>query len=177
MHAVGRRRFVGAVGDEQQNPPVVEIVGEEHDEIEGCGIGPVQILEHEQHRCRRCALGEQAERLLEHLQLRARHPGIDPARIPERTHGLDDRLIRQLRADEIDRATEQDVESRVAGTPRELGREPGLADAGFSSDEHGRTTPGSRRIERTLQFPELVEPSDEHLAPARHHPTSIAQPS
>ena len=78
-------------------------------------------------------------------------PAFDPQRVPERTQGLDDRLERQLRADEIDRATEQDVELR-AGTPRELGCEPGLADAGFSSDKHGRTTPGSRRLERTLQF-------------------------
>ena len=134
----------------------------------------MQILEHEQHRHGRGALGEQGERLLEHLQLRARPRGIDLPRVPERTQGLDDRLIRQLRADEIDRATEQDVESRVAGTPPELGREPGLTDAGFSSDEHGRTTPGSRHIERALEFPELTCPSDEHLARASHHSRPVS---
>ena len=117
----------------------------------------------------RCTLAEQGERLLEHLQLRARPPGIDLQRVPERAQRLDDRLIRQLRADEIDRATEQDVEARAAGTHRELGGEPGLPDAGFSSDEHGRAGPGPRRVERALEFPELVQPSDEHLAPARHH--------
>ena len=53
MHAVGRRRLVGAVGGDQQDPPVVEVVGEEHHEIEGRGIRPVDVLEHEQHRRRR----------------------------------------------------------------------------------------------------------------------------
>ena len=101
-------------------------------------------------------------------------PGIDLPRFPERTQGLDERLIRQLRADEIDRATEQDVESRVAGTTPELGREPGLPDAGFSSDEHGRTTPGSCRIKRALEFPELTRPPDEHLAPASHHSRPVS---
>ena len=62
------------------------------------------------------SLGEQDERLLEHLQLRTHPPGIDSPRVPERTQRLDERLIRQFRADEIDRATEQDVKSRAACT-------------------------------------------------------------
>ena len=70
-HALGRRGLVGAVGREQQNPAVVEVVREEDDEIERRRVGPVQILEHEQHGRGGCAVGEQRERLLEHAQLRA----------------------------------------------------------------------------------------------------------
>ena len=104
----------GAVGREQQNRPVVEVVREEDDEIERRRIGPVQILEHEQHGCGSGALGEQRERLLEHLQLRARRP-VDLPRLPERTQGLDERLVRQLRADEIDRAPDEAPRTRRRG--------------------------------------------------------------
>jgi len=41
--------------------------------------------------------------------------------------GLDERLVGQLCAQEIDRAPEQDLEPCVAGACRELGREPRLA--------------------------------------------------
>ena len=131
-HALGRRGLVITVRPEQQYPPVVEVVREEDDKVEGRGIGPVQILEHEQHGYGGCSLGEEGERLLEHLQLRARLRTIDPARISQGTKGLGERLIRKLRADEVDRASEEDVEARVAGNSRELGGEPCLADARFA---------------------------------------------
>jgi hypothetical protein len=57
-HALGRRRLVGAVCREQQNRPVVEIVRDEDGEIERRCIGPLQILEDEQHGGGSCALGE-----------------------------------------------------------------------------------------------------------------------
>ena len=161
--------LVGAVGREQQNRPVVEVVREEDDEIERRRIGPVQILEHEQHRCGSRALGEQRERLLEHPQLRARRLPVDLPRLSERTQGLDERLVRQLRADEIDRAPEEHLEPGVAGAARELGREPRLADARLSGDEDGRAASRLRRGERALELPELACASDEHLARASLH--------
>ena len=99
---------------------------------------------------------------------------VDLPRLPERTKGLEERLIRQLRADEIDRAPEQDLEPGGAGTSRELGGEPALADARFAGDEDGRTASGSRRIDRALELPELAYASDEYLARASHHSASIA---
>ena len=149
---------------------------EEDDEIERRRVGPVQILEHEQHGRGSCAVGEQRERLLEHPQLRAGRPPVDLPRLSERTQGLDERLVRQLRADEIDRAPEEDLEPGVAGAARELGREPGLADARLSGDEDGRAAPRLRRVERALELPELACASDEHLARASLHPASIAPP-
>ena len=165
--------LVGAVGREQQNPPVVEVVREEDDEIERRRIGPVQILEHEQHGRGGCAVGEQRERLLEHPQLRA-GPLVDLPQLPERTQGLDERLVRQLRADEIDRAPEEDLEPRVAGTSRELGREPGLADARLPGDEDGRTASGLRRIDARSSSPSSrTRPTKTSLARAST-PASIA---
>ena len=69
----------------------------------------------------------------------------------------------------VDRAPEQDLEPGGAGTSRELGREPGLADARFAGDEDGRAASGSRRIEGALELPELAYASDEDLARASHH--------
>ena len=175
-HALGRRELVRAVGREQQNPPVVEVVREEDDEIERRRVGPVQILEHEQHGRGGRALGEQRERLLEHPQLRARGPLIDLPKLSERAQGLDERLVGQLRADEIDRAPEEDLEPCVAGAARELGREPGLADARLSGDEDGRAAARPRRVERALELPELACASDERRSGASLHAASIPPP-
>ena len=89
--------------------------------------------------------------------------------------GLDERLIRQFRANQIDRATEQDLESAGASTTRDLGRQPGLADTGFSHDEHARSTSCSCRLDQAFKFPELSLTADERATPPRH-PASVAQP-
>ena len=131
LHPLGRCELVCTVGREQQNRSVVEVVRKEDDQVERRRIGPVEILEHEQHGYSSCALGEQRQRVLEHPQLRAGClPGL--TRIPQRTQGLDERLVRQVRADEIDGSSDEDVEASIACPARELGREPCLADARFS---------------------------------------------
>jgi len=121
-------------------------VREEDDEIERRGIGPVQVLEHEQHGCGGGGPGEQRQRLLEHPQLRARHLPLGLPGLAERAQRLGERLVRQLGTDEIDRAPEQHLEPGAAGTSRELGSEPGLADARLSYHEDGRTLPRPREI-------------------------------
>ena len=68
----------------------------------------------------------------------------------------------------IERPSE-DLEPGGAGTCRELGREPGLADARFAGDEHGRAAPRLRRLERALELLELALAPDEHLARASLH--------
>ena len=57
----------------------------------------------------------------------------------------------------------------MAGTTRELGGEPRLANAGFSGDEDGRTASRLRRGKRALELRELASASDEHLARASLH--------
>ena len=68
-HSRGGCGVVGPAGREQHNGPVLEIVREEDHEIERRGIGPVQILEHEQHGCGDGGLGQQRQRVLEHPAL------------------------------------------------------------------------------------------------------------
>ena len=113
----------------------------------------MEILEHEQHRRGGCPVGEPRERVLEDPQLRAGRRPICPQGLPERPQCLDERLERQLRADEIDRAPEEDLEAGVAGASGELGRQAGLADAGFSGDEDGRTVSQLHRVEHRARAP------------------------
>ena len=111
-------------------------------------------------------LGEQGERLLEHPQLRA---GAAPE-LAERRQGVDERLVGQLRADEVDRASEQDLEACGACSVRDLGREPGLADPCFTGDEGAGAASRLRLAERAPKRLELACASDERRA----CPASIA---
>jgi hypothetical protein len=61
---------------------------------------------------------QQRQRVLEHAQLRARRRPVDLWEASERTQGLHERLVWQLRADQIDRAAEEDLEPFVAGACR-----------------------------------------------------------
>ncbi len=161
-HPLGRGRVVGAIGREQENPPVVEVVGEEDDQVERRRVRPVQILEHEQHRCGGGALGEQRERLLEDPQLRARGRPVDLPKVSERPQRLDERLVGQLRADEIDRAPEQDLEALGTGTPARARTRAGSCRCP-PPRRRGRSAPhpAVRRVERTLELRELACTSDE----------------
>jgi len=62
---------------------LVPATPEEDDEIERRGIGPVQILQHEQHRRSSGAPGEQRQRRLEHPKLRASRPPGGPPGLPD----------------------------------------------------------------------------------------------
>ena len=65
-HPLRGQGLVGAVGREEQERPVVEVVREEDDEIERRRVCPVQVLQHEQDGSGAGALGEERQRLLEH---------------------------------------------------------------------------------------------------------------
>ena len=89
---------------------------------------------------------------------------------------VDERLVRQLRADEIDRAPEQYLEPASPARPRQLGREPGLADARLSGDEDGRTAPRLGRVRVRGRAPRARARARRtpSLAPSLH-PASIAR--
>jgi hypothetical protein len=108
---------------------------------------------------------EQRPGLLEHPQLQS-PLFADLPRSPERTQSLGERLVRQLDTDEIDGPPEEHLEPGVAGTTRELGAEPRLADARFPGNEDGRTASLLRRGKRALELTELACASDEHLTRA-----------
>ena len=166
-HPLGRGRLVGAMGGEQEHAPVVEVVSEEEDQVERRRVRPVQILQYEQHGRR--ALREQAERLLEHLQPRGRGRAVGPPELSERMQRLDERLVRQRRADEVDRSPEHDLEVLGTRMPRELGGQPRLADARLPREQDGQPAPGARRFERALELRKLAFPPDEHLGVASFH--------
>jgi hypothetical protein len=122
------------------------------------------------------AVEQQRQGLLEHPQLGARRLPVDPRKASERAQGLDERLERQLRADQVDRAPDEDLEPFVAGTPCQLGRQPGLADARLPGDQDGRAAARPRRVQGAPELPELAYAPDEHLARGSLHPGSIAPP-
>jgi len=156
--------------------PCNVVVREEDDEIERRDIGPVQILEYEQHRCGGSTIGEQRERLLERLQLRAGRPPVDLPKLSERTQGLEERLVRQFRADEIDRAPEEDLEAGVAGAPGEFGHQARFPDAGLTGDEDSRPVPQPRRVDRVPDRFEFARSSDEDVAHADLHLSASIAP-
>ena len=129
----------------------------------------MQILEHEQHRRGGGALGEQRERLLEHPQLRAGAcPSArqgSPSGRSASTNGWYGSSVPTRSIERPSRTSNPASRARL----RELGREPGLADARLSGDEDGRAAPRPRRVERALELPELACASDEHLARASLH--------
>jgi hypothetical protein len=141
---------------------------EEDEEIQRGRVGPVNVFEHDQDRR---PLDEQRQRVLEHAQLRGRLC----AGLAERTERIDERLVRQLGADEVDRASEQHLEAQVACACCELGREARLADSRLPRDEGGRAPSGLGCGECVLELRQLASPSDERGSRARPHRTSIAQ--
>jgi hypothetical protein len=101
----------------------------------------VQIFEHDQHGTLGREVRDQRERLLEHAQPRAARPNV-----PQHAQRVDERLVRQFSADEIDAASDKDLEPGVAGAHSDLGCEPRLADARFTGDEGRRPAPLRRLV-------------------------------
>jgi hypothetical protein len=167
-HALRRRGLVLAVGGHQQHAPIVEVVREVDDEVERRRVGPVQVLEHQQHRRVRRAVREEGKRVLEDKQLGAGRFAF-AAPISKRAQRLDERLVWQLGADEIEAAPEERLEALGTSACRELRRQSGLADARLAGDERRRPVPAARRVQRLLEPAELVHASDERLARACLH--------
>ena len=142
-HPLGRRGLVGAVGREQQNRPVVEVVREEDDEIERRGIGPVQILEHEQHRGGSGALGEQRERRPRTPAAASRADASSTCRgSPSGRRASTNGWYGQLRADKID--------ASARGGPR--------------TQRHGHV-PRARTRAASCRFPRLRRGGRSHRSP------------
>ena len=164
-----RRRLVGAQRREQEDAPGVEVVREVDDDVKRRGVGPVQVLENEQHGDGGGALAQQRERRLEYASLRASR--ADPSERPQR---LGERLEGKLGADEVQRAPEQHLEAGLARAGRELGRQPRLADPRFAGEEHGRAPSSLRCAQRSLKHLELSDAPDKRRARAHLHAASIA---
>jgi hypothetical protein len=66
----GRAQLVTAVCGDDQDAALADGVCEEGDEVEGRGVGPVEVLEHEQEWRSGTQPLEDGEQLLEQLELR-----------------------------------------------------------------------------------------------------------
>ena len=174
-HSLRGGELVRAVGREQKDPLVRDVVGEKDHEIQRGRVRPVHVLEHEQHRRRRRTIRQQRQCVLEHAQLRGRRLPPGWSTLAEWPQRLDERLVWQLGADEIDRPPEQDVEPRVACARRKLGREAALADARLAGDENGRAATGPGCVEGALELRELASASHERGFRASAHAASMAQ--
>ena len=173
-HAVGRGEFVRAVGREQEDAAVVQVVGEEDDEIERRGVGPVQVLEHEQHRRGGGAVGEQCQRLLEQAQLRARRAPLDlPAAVradaaPRRTAGTAARCRRDRSSGRagprtLRRGRGRELAPRAGSCRCPLPRRPGRSRRGPPAPRPGRVPAPRARAPR---------PTNASLARASIRPVS-----
>ena len=105
---------------------------------------------------------EQRQRLLEHAQLRTGRARVDERKLaPARAQRVDERLVRQLRADEIEAAPDEHLEAGVAGVRRELADQPRLADPRLTRDQHRRPGSRPRPPQRALEPLELIGAPDQ----------------
>jgi hypothetical protein len=137
----------------------------------------VHVLEHQQHRCGDGVIGEQGERLLENSQLRTCRWSIGLPLLAKRTQRVDERLVGQLGADEIDRASQQGLEARLPRASGELGRQPRLANARFAGDQDGSAAARLRCFERVPELAQFCCASYERRFRASLHAVSIARPA
>ena len=62
-------QIVAAIGADEHDLRVLQVAGEEHDEITGRPVGPVQVFDHEQHGNVRAEALDDAEQMLEEAAL------------------------------------------------------------------------------------------------------------
>ena len=176
-------QVVGPVGADQRDPFAVQHPGQERDQVPGRGVGPVQVLEHQQDRSRGRELGEQAEHAAEHLlpgqagavrvdggasaALGQQHAqGRTRAqRVPDRAGlgGTSQRVrqrqvghaVAQLRA-----LAGQVGEPAARGEPRDLRHQPGFAHPGVAADQCDHRAARLGVIEQREQAAEFVVPPD-----------------
>jgi hypothetical protein len=168
-HALGRGDVVGAAGRERQDPPVVDVVGEIDQEVERRRIRPVDVLEHQQQRHDGCSLAQPGQRLLEEARL-----GVGTRQRAQRAERLDEGLVGQVSAEQVDRAADQHLEPDLVGPLDDLRGKSGLADPRLAGHKDRRPVAGRPGGQRLLELLELVHASDERLAHAGLHTPSMA---
>ena len=196
------QQLLAAVGPKQQHPPLVEVVGEEGDQVEGRAVRPVQVLQHQDDGFGGRDRVQQREQLLEQPELRSRravalgcgvlaqnHPGRKPSQLTgrpqqlsdvlagqQRTNRLGDRQVWHIGADQVDAPPHQRLRSRCPRPGAEFGHQPGLADARVAGHQD-RPAPSRRRLPHLLlETLELREAADQGGVRPRCHRTSMAAP-
>ena len=162
---IGPRR--GAERDHEQDAEVAVASGERPQRRERGAVGPVHVVDREQHRSVPGeALDVVHERVLEEVAavvapLTVEEPGAVgwPERFDERAEGP---LLLELLG-----ATSPDRDAERVGGDRELVQEPGLADPGLAFEEHHPPVAPGGVVEDGPKHRELVAPPAQL---GRHHP-------
>ena len=197
--------LVDAVGQDDEHALAAERAGEEGDEGAGRGVGPVEVLEREDHRRLTAEAVEEAEHGLEEASLRgpvgplvrrrrAGQPREEPGQLgavarmqrveggmavagetPERRR---QRGVGQLALAELDGVAGEDLRAGRLGPAQELIDEPRLADAGVTRHEGERRAAGGGGRQRVLELLQLGRAADHPAARhARRHQSSMPRRS
>ena len=194
-------QVIGAVRGHHGHPLPVQDPAQERDQVAGGAVGPVQVLEDQQHRVPVGQLGEQPEHRAEQLLLgesgdfpaRLRHhvpvrqqaaqnrPGGQCGRERFRCGAWSGRALpqrvgqRQVRnAVAQFRATPgQDQEPAVRGPGGELGDQPGLPHTRVAADQRVGRTAFAGVVEQAEQARQFTVPADQPSARRPQHPPSI----
>ncbi len=176
-------QVVGPVAADQGDPFPVQHPGQERDQIPGGGVGPVQVLQHEQHGRRGRQLGEQAEHAAEHLlpgQARAVRVGDGPfaalGQQPAQGRAGAERVAhpgglgsspervgqRQVghAVAELGALPGQHGETPSGGQPGHLADQPGLAHSRVAADQSDHRAARLGVVEQGEQTAELAVPPD-----------------
>ncbi len=194
-------QVVGAVGGHHGHPLPVQDPAQERDQVAGGAVGPVQVLEDQQHGMPAGQLGEQAEHRPEQLllgepgdfgallrchvpvrQQAAQHrPGGECGRQRFRCgsrnsrafpQGVGERQVRNAVA-QFGAAPGQDEEAPVRGPGGELGDQPRLAHARVAADQCMGWPAGAGVVKQAEQASQFTVPADQPSARRPQHPPSI----
>ncbi len=176
-------QIVGPVAADQGDPLPVQHPGQERDQVPGGGVGPVQVLQHEQDRRRGRQLGEQAEHAAEHLlpgqaravrvgdrplaalrqqpaQGRARAERVaDPGGLGGAAERVGQRQVGHAVA-QLGALPGQHGKAPAGGQPGDLADQAGLAHPGIAADQRDHRPARLGVVEEVEQAAELAVAPD-----------------
>ena len=176
-------QVVGPVAADQRDPFAVQHPGQERDQVPGGGVGPVQVLQHEQDRRRGRQLGQQAQHAAEHLlpgQARAVRIGdgplaalrqqpaqgragaervADPGGLGGAAERVGQRQVGHAVA-QLGALPGQHGETPAGGQPGDLADQAGLAHPGIAADQRDHRPARLGVVEQVEQAAELAVAPD-----------------
>jgi hypothetical protein len=192
-------QVVRPVGRDHGEPLRAQPGQQEGEQVAGGLVGPVQVLDHQQHRCAGLAdVAEQPGDRVEELepagvvvagrgadrlartgdQPAERRPGAEGLghrRVGVRAPGqlaerLGERQVGQADPADVDAVSDEDDRARGAGPGAQLREQPGLAHAGVAGEQDRRGPAGPGTLHRRGQPGQLLDATDERsLRPQPRH--------
>jgi len=180
---------VGPVADRQRHPTRAQRAGQEGDQVPGGAVGPVQVLQHQDHRGPLRAAHQHGPHGVEDLQLVqgvAAGPGrVDPGQEPaeagrgggrsgqqpglgrvvgQPTQGVHHGQMGQADVAQLDRRTHQHPHPAPASPVGERQQQAGLAHPGVTGDQHHLRAALRCPFQQRVDPAQLDRPADERCA-------------